>query len=170
MDYHRFLNECRSEYPAFRLDAVPHGFTAMASKLFSLFQVEKTLFIRVHPDIAKQFELKDVAELADKAKRVKDSNAWTHEQGRIWYLFDTDYLNLTVGYHQYRLTFQNTSTGDPCLLYFSYIIQDNDPDKPYYYMAEARKYLDSDSDSEEDTDSDSDSDTDKDTDSDTEQE
>ena len=151
MDYRRFLGECHPEYPSFRLDAVPHGFVAMASKLFSLQQVEKLLFIRIHPDIAKQFELLQVAEILDKAEYVTDSEAWMHEPGRIWYIFNTEYLDLNPGYHQYRLTFQNTFTKDICLLYFAYTIQDNDPDKPYIYMN--REYLDSDSDSDTESDS-----------------
>lgn len=165
MDYNRFLNDHRPEYPAFRLDAVPHEFSALASRVFSLQQVEKILFVRIHPDIARQFELIQVAEIADKAEKVTDKKAWTHDTCRIWYKFDPEYLNMTVGYHQYRMTFQNTLTSDTCLLYFAYTIQDNDPEKPYIYM---HRDMDTDSDTDSDTESDTDTDTEHDTDTDTE--
>ena len=169
MDYRWFLNDPRPEYPAFRLDAVPHEFSALASRVFSLQQVEKILFVRIHPDIAKQFELTEVAEVKDTAVIVKSSKAWTHDTSRIWYKFNPQYLDLDPGYHQYRLTFTNTVTQDTCLLYFAYTIQDSDPEKPYIYMERAWLYdSDSDSESESDTDSDTESDTDSDTETDTE--
>ena len=169
MDYFRFLNDCRPEYPAFRLDAVPFGFSALASKVFSIAQVEKILYIRVHPEIAKQFELDSVTEIKEKNKTLS-KKACTHDTSRIWYKFDPEYLNLKAGYHQYRMEFTNITTGDACQLYFAYTIQDNDPEKPYYYMENARKYLDTDTESEEDTETETetDSDTESDTETDTE--
>ena len=158
MDYFRFLRDCRPEYPAFRLDAVPYGFSALASKVFNLAQVEGILYVRIHPEIARQFKLSEVSEVAVKIKTIS-SKACTHDTSRIWYKFNPKYLNLDPGYHQYRMIFTNTATGDTCQLYFAYTIQDNNPDKPYYYMEEARKYLDSE-DTETDTESDTETDTD----------
>ena len=66
---------------------------------------------------------------------------WEHDKGRIWYKFKSELLDMETGYHQYRMSFKNSVTGDTCLLYFAYRIQNNYTDKPYYYMENARKYL-----------------------------
>ena len=43
-------------------------------------------------------------------------------------------LNTEMGYHTYRMQFVNIYTNDILLLFFGYRIQDNNPEKPYYYM------------------------------------
>ena len=46
------------------------------------------------------------------------------------------YLNLKSGKHTYRLMFVERYTDTDFSLYFSYIIQDDSPEKPYVYMKE----------------------------------
>lgn len=121
-------------YPMFRLDAVPHKDVASASKVFSLQEVEYFLFVRIDATIAKVFTLYQVDEITDEAEFVCPMELWEHDPGRIWYKFHTDKLNLTTGYHTYRLSFVNTYTNDNLLLYIAYVIQNNKPDKPYMYM------------------------------------
>lgn len=77
----------------------------------------------------------------EESTSSKTKTPWEHEPYRIWYKFKSELLNMETGYHQYRMSFRNNFTGDTCLLYFAYIIQNNNPDKPYYYMETARKYL-----------------------------
>lgn len=165
MDNYRILNRCEKEFPSFRLDAVQHKDVSHVSELFSLQQVEEYLFIRIPAYIAKEYELYQVAEISDVAIPLEDSdtdsdtdtdtesdsdgtsndaqinNLWEHDPYRIWYKFKSETLDMETGYHQYRMSFKNTVTGDTCLLYFAYTIQNNNPDKPYYYMENARKYL-----------------------------
>ena len=118
----------------FQLEAVPHKFVALASKVFSLQEVQHFLFVKVDAEFAKTYELYQVAEIQDKAEYLCDKNLWEHDPGRIWYRFRSHQLNLTTGYHTYRLSFVNTITNDTALLYIAYVIQNNDPDKPYIYM------------------------------------
>ena len=43
-------------------------------------------------------------------------------------------LCIDIGLHQYELTFINTINADNYHYYFQYIIQDDNPEKPYIYM------------------------------------
>lgn len=121
-------------YPVFQLNAVPHKDVASASKVFSLQEVEYFLFIRVAPDFARNFELYQVDEIRDEAEFVCPKYLWEHDPGRMWYRFHSKMLNLETGYHTYRLSFVNTFTHDTSLLYIAYVIQNNNPKKPYMYM------------------------------------
>ena len=53
----------------------------------------------------------------------------------------SDGLNLEVGQHDYLIKYVDSFTGDIVLLYFSYIIQDDNPSKPYIYMDKERECL-----------------------------
>ena len=61
------------------------------------------------------------------------SSVWK-EPGKPWIRIDSDQLDKSVGMHVYKLSFVNLSTKDVFSLYFAYIIQNDDPEKPYIYM------------------------------------
>lgn len=145
MDNFWFLRDFPKEFPSFHLDAVTHDKMSYVSELFSRQQVEPYLYVKIPPYIAREYELTQVDEIKDRAYPLesKDSDEtplWEHDSRRMWYKFRSDILDMETGYHNYRLTFQNRITGDTCLLYIAYTIQNNNPDKPYIYMDEARKY------------------------------
>lgn len=48
-------------------------------------------------------------------------------------------LNTEVGQHDYMIRYVDCFTGDIVPLYFSYIIQDDNPNKPYIYMDKERE-------------------------------
>ena len=50
-------------------------------------------------------------------------------------------LNTEVGQHDYMLRYVDCFTGDIVPLYFSYIIQDDNPNKPYIYMDKERECM-----------------------------
>ena len=53
---------------------------------------------------------------------------------RTWIRIPTVLLNTTCGKHEYLMKFLDSRVDVPVNLYFGYIIQDNNPDKPYIYM------------------------------------
>lgn len=127
--------------PVFNLVAVPHKDMSTACRVFNTSEIDYHLFVKVPVDIAKNCVLYQVAEVADKISMC-GPDMWEHDIGRIWYKFISHKLNMIAGHHVYRLSFVNYRTNDTIQLYMSYIIQDNNPAKPYYYMEEARKFLD----------------------------
>lgn len=122
------------EYPVFSLDAVCHKDRALASRVFSISEVDYYLYVKIPPRIARAYELYQVHEIREKEEFVCHRDLWIHEPGRIWYKFRFHMLNKDVGLHVYRLGMVNTCTGDTMHLFFSYTIQNSDPDKPYVYM------------------------------------
>ena len=55
---------------------------------------------------------------------------------RPWIRIDSCILDTSIGQHTYRFQFINRETDDVYSLYLSYIIQDDNPDRPYVYMNE----------------------------------
>lgn len=51
-----------------------------------------------------------------------------------WIRIPSSMMNLEDGQHTYKLSFINILTDDVFSLYISYIIQNDNPDKPYIYM------------------------------------
>ena len=51
-----------------------------------------------------------------------------------WVDISKSILDVTAGSHLYRLSFIDIYTNDIFFVYFSYIIQDKDVEKPYLYM------------------------------------
>ena len=58
----------------------------------------------------------------------------TREEHKPWVDIDSTILDLTVGQHTYRMTFAKPDCKLKATCWFSYIIQDNNPEKPYIYM------------------------------------
>lgn len=56
------------------------------------------------------------------------------ELDRPWIDIDTDLLDKSVGLHTYIIRFESKLTGDLTFQQFSYIIQNDNPEKPYIYM------------------------------------
>lgn len=131
-----------NEYPNFNLVAVPHKDIGSASRVFSSYEIEHFLFVKVDSMFARDYELYQVHEVVDDVRPVCCKRLWEHDPGRPWYRFESARLNLGVGYHCYRLSFVNTRTNNTSVRYIAYAIQSADADKPYMYMDDARRFLD----------------------------
>ena len=64
-------------------------------------------------------------DITDKVTRITN---------RIWIEIDKSVVSFDPGFHMYQLVFDDSGTGSILNLYFSYHIQDNNPDKDYIYM------------------------------------
>lgn len=51
-----------------------------------------------------------------------------------WIDVNPGHLDMTPGTHIYGITLVHTTCTEICRLYFTYIIQDDNPEKPYIYM------------------------------------
>jgi len=121
--------------PVFSLEAVPHTELALNTKIFNIHDMEYYLWVRVDPSFAKTYRLYEFDEVdleKDISFEIKD--ICQHESGRIWYRFNSMLLDRTPGQHVYRMHMINTITNVTISLYFSYIVQREDTDKPYIYM------------------------------------
>lgn len=53
---------------------------------------------------------------------------------RAWIDVPVTSLDLSIGYHLYTVQLVNIHTNDIANLYFSYTIQNDEPEKPYLYL------------------------------------
>ena len=122
--------------PVFSLHAVVHNDLASFTKIFSIHDMEYYLWIQVDTHIAKEYSLYQLDEVGVKNKfDLSISDTIQHEPGRIWYKINSMYLNREVGQHVYRMHFVHASGEEiTSSLYFSYIVQREDTEKPYIYM------------------------------------
>lgn len=97
---------------------------------------ELPYYLLVHlPDgIALDYRLYQLDEIGVHSKEIPFTGFVHSCCGRPWYKITSAILNKTPGQHIYRMSLTNPSTEDIIYLYFSYILQTNNPDKPYYYM------------------------------------
>ena len=122
--------------PVFTLNAVDHKDLAEHTEIFSIHDMEYYLWIQVDPHIAKNYRLYQIDEVGKKIKLDLNMRDFLqHEPGRIWYKINSMFLNRDVGQHVYRMHFVCVN-GEPIThsLYFSYIVQREDVDRPYIYM------------------------------------
>ena len=66
------------------------------------------------------------------------SIAWNRDPSASWISISTDLLGQEVGFHRYRIELSDLTTQWTTHVWFAYNIQDNSPEKPYYYMANQR--------------------------------
>ena len=58
----------------------------------------------------------------------------TRDENKPWIDIQTSILDVSAGQHTYRMTFAKEDVKLTATCWFSYIIQDNNPEKPYIYM------------------------------------
>lgn len=87
------------------------------------------------PAYAKQFAVCGVYQIDSSSDSCTDSLpvcAVRHKN--IWLRIPIHVLDLSAGHKIYRVEFKHKSTLELMALYFNYIVQDDQPPKPYVYM------------------------------------
>lgn len=104
-------------------------------KVFNLSTLNYHLWIYLNPEMVRDTYFNKAFEIgpdADNSKIFPD----TFIREGIWIRVNMQYLNLKPGKHTIQLDFVDRYTDDDFSLYVSYIIQDDNPEKPYVYMKE----------------------------------
>lgn len=92
------------------------------------------LWIHIPEEIARCYAFYQLDEMAPEHKKVPHIGFIERDCNRPWLKITSSVLGSTVGKHLYKLCFVNQITNDLISLFFSYTIQDDNPDKPYVYM------------------------------------
>lgn len=138
-----FLDKVRAEVnelmmtsdPVFSLKAVLHKDLYKETKLFSIHDMEYFLWVKVDPLIARDYKFYEFDEVDSKKKYdLSIQDFCSHDNHRVWFKFNSMLLNRDPGQHVYRMHFVNIKNESTISLYFSYIVQREDVDKPYIYM------------------------------------
>lgn len=124
-----------NEYPVFSLDAVLHDDLASVTSVVNIYDIEHFLWVKVDPVIAQNYRLYELDEVGvDPSCDLDIIKFCTHENNRIWYRFSSEILNQDPGQHVYRMHMVNIENETTISLYFSYILQRENAEKPYVYM------------------------------------
>lgn len=103
-------------------------------KVFNLSTLNYHLNVYLNPETVREayfIEAKEIGPKADNSKIFPDT---FRRVAQCWLQVNMEYLNTRVGKHTYKLDFVDRFTDTDFSLYFSYIIQDDTPEKPYVYM------------------------------------
>lgn len=118
------------------LVATKHDNMAKYRKVFNLTEVEYYLYVKLEPPLVNIWYLYKVEEKTKDGSLIAMpiSSGEVVRQSPTWLRFQTNFMNTSVGLHVYKLTFVHTVTNIVATLWFSYTIQNDNPDKPYIYM------------------------------------
>ena len=123
-----------TKYPVqiVKADVEIHG-----SKVLNKQTLNAFVYIEIPAYIAQSCVLYAVSEVCPKFVAIPNYTEFVsiHEDKSYpWLDIKSDGLNHSIGLHVYELEYVNPETNATFSLYFSYIMQDNDPSKPYIYM------------------------------------
>ena len=118
------------------LVATKHDDMFRYRKVFNLTEIDYYLYVKLEPPLASIWYLYKVEEKMKDGSLVElqISSGEVVRQSPTWLKFQTNFIDTSVGLHVYKFTFVHTITNVVATLWFSYTIQNDNPDKPYIYM------------------------------------
>lgn len=128
------------EYDIQKLYAVPYNKLSYTRPIINKNIIPYFFWIRIPSLYNPDFDLYQIDELGQEVKELDYRKFLNRECGKPWLRINSGIFNLNAGMHTYKLSMVNPKTNDVVYLYISYIIQDDNPPKPYDYMEEIRSY------------------------------
>lgn len=116
------------------LNACVYEDLAKNSKVFNLTTLNYHLWIYLNPETVRDtyfYKASEIGPEADNSKIFEDTFV---RESQCWIRVNMQYLNLRPGKHTIKLDFVERYTDTDFSLYVSYIIQDDNPERPYVYM------------------------------------
>lgn len=105
------------------------------SKIFNLAELDYFLYVKLEPPLSSEWYLYRIEEkMKDGSLKKIHFPDTVRKESPTWLKFTTDFINKEIGMHTYKITFVDTKTDVLISLWFAYIIQNDNPDKPYVYM------------------------------------
>ena len=89
--------------------------------------------VKLPPEFPRDMQLTEIYNL-NASEDIDYSDYVTRDENKPWIDIQSSILDVTAGQHTYRMTFSRLGDKLSATCWFSYIIQDNDPEKPYIYM------------------------------------
>ena len=103
------------------------------TKIYNSKDFSEIVCVKLPPQMPRSMELAEIYNL-NSQEDVDYTDQVTRDEHRPWIDISSSILDLTPGQHTYRMTFKNIGGRLNATCWFSYIIQENDPEKPYIYM------------------------------------
>lgn len=122
-----------------KLAACDYSEIAQNTTLFNVNQFEYWTWIQLPKEVLRDYELFEVNEFFPNNGEADWLHLVFREGCRPWLKICKDMFNLSIGKHIYQLKFVNRYTNDVVTYYFSYIIQNSEPERPYIYMTDSEE-------------------------------
>jgi hypothetical protein len=119
------------------------------TNVFNIQNFADTVCVKLPNDFPRNFELVGVYNL-ESNKSIEFEDYVEQLPYKPWVDIKKTVLSTEIGQHTYRLDFMQPGYTIGASCWFSYIIQNNDPKKPYIYMNREDDSGDSSDDSSED--------------------
>ena len=103
------------------------------TKIYNKADFSDVVCIKLPPQLPRDMELMEIYNL-DSQEDLDFTDQVTRDEHRPWVDISSSILDTGVGQHTYRMTFEKPECKLKATCWFSYIIQDNHPEKPYIYM------------------------------------
>lgn len=103
------------------------------TKIYNSKDFSEIVCIKLPPQMPRSMELSEIYNL-DTQEDIDFIDQVTRDEHRPWIDISSTILDLNPGQHVYRMTFRNPLRKLGATCWFSYIIQENNPEKPYIYM------------------------------------
>lgn len=116
------------------LEACRYEDLAKYSKVFNLSTLDYHLWIYLNPETVRQTYFNRAFEIGPDADNSRIFPDTFVRESQCWIRVNMQYLNLKPGKHTIKLEFVERYDDTDFSLYISYIIQDDNPEKPYVYM------------------------------------
>ena len=95
--------------------------------------ISEIVCVKLPPQMPRDMDLIEIYNL-NASEELDFTDKTTRDEHRPWIDISSDILDLTAGQHVYRMTFAKPDCKLNATCWFSYIVQDNNPEKPYLYM------------------------------------
>lgn len=112
------------------------------TKIYNIADFSEIVCVKLPAQMPRNMELTEIYNL-DTQEDLDFTDQTTRDEHRPWIDINSSILDTSIGQHTYRMTFQNLGCKLKAACWFSYIIQDNHPDKPYIYMDRSEDSSDS---------------------------
>ena len=116
------------------LEAVPYTELARSCTMFNRSVADDCVMIHIPEPIARYLSLESIKNMITDEYVDLDLDNCIRESFHPWYSIDSSKLDLTVGFHEYRMRFLSFRLQDIIDLFFKYQVYDDKLDKPYIYM------------------------------------
>lgn len=111
------------------------------SPVICVHEADGFLNVRIKDDVAS-FRLYDLLDITKAPVRTVSFDGVKFDGIHPWVDIPWKNLDKTSGQHVYKVSFMNERQCRYVSTYFSYVIQDNDPYKPYIYISDLKRDVD----------------------------
>lgn len=101
------------------------------STIYNVNSISSVMWVQL-PELAKNFLIDSIGQIQPQSTASLDLTEVTQEN--IWITIPTSIMDITSGQKIYKIHLTHSQLEDSMTLYFSYTVQDDNPDKSYVYM------------------------------------